>query len=435
MILAHGLGGRTDLPLPTWMVLYGGAMVVLISFVALAILWPQARWEGRTPGIAIADATSTPLRVLKVMVRVLGMAVFALVLVAAFAGENDPADNIAPVIVYITFWVGITLVNGLVGDLWEALNPFDTMAGVLESAELVAADPRPWNGGYWAAAVGLAGFVWLELVYPDRAEPRVLAVAIAAYTVVVLFAVRRWGRGWLRRGESFGALFGVLAHAAPLGRTEDGRLRLRPPFSGLTSLQPERGLQAVVLVLLGSTTFDGLTRTQVWTEVSARYSGLANVALGTAGLVWAITAVWLLYSGAMRVMSRVTGGGRSAGELSESFVHSLVPIALAYSVAHYFSLFVLEGQALVALVSDPLGLGWNLFGTADRRVDYGLLSPMVISYVQVGAILAGHIAGVVVAHDRALALFDRAEATRSQYPLLVAMVVYTVGALFLLLGG
>jgi hypothetical protein len=260
-------------------------------------------------------------------------------------------------------------------------------------------------------------------------------VVIAAYTALVLFAVRRWGRDWLRRGEAFTALFGILAHGAPIGRSDDGRLRLRPPFAGLAALRAERGLEAVVLVLLGSTTFDGLTRTQVWTDVSARYSGIANVALGTVGLLWAIAAVALIYTGAVRYMSRITGGERGAAELSRAFVHSLVPIALAYAVAHYFSLFVLEGQAVVALISDPLGLGWNLFGTAERAVDFTLLSPDAIAYVQAGAIVAGHVAGVVVAHDRALTLFDKTQATRSQYPLLAAMVIYTVGALFLLLGG
>jgi len=112
-----------------------------------------------------------------------------------------------------------------------------------------------------------------------------------------------------------------------------------------------------------------------------------------------------------------------------------VPIVLAYAVAHYFSLLLLEGQSAVSLISNPLGRGWDLFGTADRRVNFTLVTPLTVAYVQCGAIVVGHVAGVVVAHDRALALFDQRLATRSQYPLLAAMVLFTVGGLLLLLGG
>ena len=121
-------------------------------------------------------------------------------------------------------------------------------------------------------------------------------------------------------------------------------------------------------------------------------------------------------------------------ELTAAFVHSLVPIAFAYALAHYFSLLVFEGQSAVALASDPLGRGWDLFGTADNAVDFTLVSTTTIAYVQAAGIVAGHVAGVVIAHDRALALFPGREATRSQYPLLAAMVVFTVGGLALLLG-
>lgn len=97
-------------------------------------------------------------------------------------------------------------------------------------------------------------------------------------------------------------------------------------------------------------------------------------------------------------------------------------ITLAYAVAHYFSLLVFEGQRLLALASDPVNSGWNLFGTADWTVDYAAVSPTTIAWVQVGAIVVGHLAGVVLAHDRAVALFHGKTATRSQLPLLAAMV-------------
>lgn len=434
VVLAHGLGGRTDLPIPMWMVLYGGATVVVISFAALAVLWPRPRWADGNPGVLIGTAPRPAGSVAWTVARVLGLAVFLLVLAATIFGESDPQENLAPTFIYITFWVGLTFASGLVGDVWRALNPFDTLSRFFAGNSTGDAPRDPPALGYWPAVAGIFAFVWLELVYPDRTEPGVLGVAIGLYTGAVLIAAMAWGPGWLRQGEGFTALFGVLGHGGVLGRSGDERLRLRPPFAGLATLAPERGLQALVLVVLGSTTFDGLTRTPFWNDVSSRYSGFANTALGTAGLIWAILVVAVVYVGAIRVMARLVGD-EDPNELMLAFAPSLVPIALAYSVAHYFSLFVLEGQGLLALLSDPFGFGWDVFGTADRTIDYALLSTATISYIQAGAIVAGHIAGVVVAHDRALALFGPRDATRSQYPLLAAMVTYTVGGLFLLLGG
>ena len=443
-ILAHGLGGRADLPLPAWMFGYGAAAALAVSFVALGVFWPTARLEGGTVDRPVAVVDRGPLRALTGVARLLGLGAFAVVLAAAAFGDDAPAANLAPVAVYVAFWVGLLFLSGLVGDVWRVLSPFDTLAGGLErlrarrpggAEDSGAPEEAPSRWGYWPAAGGLLAFVWVELVLPDRAEPQTLLVLMLAYTVAMLAAAARWGRPWLRRGEAFAALFGILAHAAPLYRGEDGRLRLRPPFAGLATLEWAPGLEAVVLIALGSTTYDGLTRTQLWLDRTGDLDETAAVVAGTAGLVGAIAAVALAYGGAMRIAARLVGERLGADELRAAFVHSLVPIALAYAVAHYFSLLLLEGQATIALVSDPFGRGWDLFGTAGRTIDFTLVSPLTVAYVQCGAIVVGHVAGVVMAHDRALALFDRRLATRSQYPLLAAMMLFTVGGLFLLLGG
>lgn len=432
LVLAHGLGGRTDLPLPLWLVLYGGATVVMISFAALALLWPRPRWAEGDPGVAVGAVPRPVGRVAWMAGRVLGVGALLLLLATTLFGKRDPAVNLAPTFIYITFWVGVTFFSGLVGDVWRGLNPFDSLSRLLDGP-----GPRrePPSLGFWPAAVGIFGFVWLELVYPDRTDPRILATALIVYAGAVLTATGVWGRGWLRQGEGFTALFTVLGHGGIVGRSEEGDLRLRAPFSGLATLEPERGLQALILVALGSTTFDGLTRTQFWSDLSTRYAGLANTLLGTVGLLWAIVAVAIIYRAATRVMARLVLEEWDPSELALVFAPSPVPIALAYSVAHYFSLFVLEGQGLLALLSDPFGFGWDLFGTAHRLVNFTLLSTNTVAYIQAGAIVIGHMAGVMVAHDRALALFGPEDATRSQYPLLAAMVCYTVGGLFLLLGG
>ena len=414
---------------------YGAAAALLISFAGLAVFWRTARLEGGTEGRIVAE-WGTVTRVLWMAGRGVGLALFVVVLSAAAFGDVDTAENIAPVFVYVVFWIGLILISALVGDLWRVLNPFDTLAVGVERLQA-------WRGhrpgrrtgnrfGRWPAFAGLVGFVWLELVYPYRAEPRTLAVAIAVYTALVLAGTARWGREWLHQGEAFTVFFGLLARMAPLYADEEGRLRVRPPLSGLVGLQPDAATQGIVLVGLGSTSFDGLSRTRFWQDLTRDYDMIQNVLISTAGLVWTVAVVTLAYVGAMGITGRLHR--RRYPELAASFAHSLVPIVFAYALAHYFSLLVFEGQGAVALASDPLGRGWDLFGTAGRAIDFTVLSASTIAYVQASGIVAGHVAGVVMAHDRALSVFPARDATRSQYPLLGAMVLFTVGGLALLLG-
>jgi len=186
------------------------------------------------------------------------------------------------------------------------------------------------------------------------------------------------------------------------------------------------------MVVIGSTTFDGLTGTEIWRSWTGNLSGASDVLAGTLGLVGVILAVGLLYALAMLAASSVAR--IPWHPLSVRFVHSLVPIAFAYVAAHYFSFLVLEGQAGVALLSDPLGTGLDLFGTASWTVNLALISAVAVWYVQVGAIVAGHVAGVILAHDRSLAAFRGGHALRTQYALLAIMVMFTVGGLLILSG-
>ena len=411
---------------------YGAAAALLISFAGLAVFWRTTRLEGGVAGRVVLRRGAVSA-FLAGAGRTVGIILFVLLLGAAAFGDPDTVENIAPVFVYVVFWVGMTLVCALVGNLWEVVNPFDTLARLVEGVRGGGGrSPAPYRWGRWPAVAAMAGFVWLELVYPDRAKPRTLAVAIVVYTALVLAATVRWGRAWLRQGEGFTVYFGLLSHMAPLYADDRGDIRVRPPLAGLVGLRPDVATQALVIVALGSTSFDGLSRTRFWIDLTRNMSRWQTTLLATVGLVWAVSVVTLAFVGAMRITGRLHR--RRFPELTASFVHSLVPIAFAYALAHYFSLLVFEGQSALALASDPLGRGWDIFGTAGNAVNFTVVSATTIAYVQAAGIVAGHVAGVVVAHDRALAVFPPAEATRSQYPLLAAMVVFTVGGLALLLG-
>lgn len=429
-ILAHGVGGRTDLPVPTWMVGYGAAAVLLVSFAGLAVFWRKPKLESMPRGPIVAGGAPAS-RAGLVAMRALGVVLFVVVVAAALFGADEPLGNVAPTATYVTFWVGLTILCALVGDLYALLDPYETLGSGFDPL-----DDRPYRAGMWPAAAGLFAFVWLELVYDEGSRPRVLGLFIVLLTLVVLAGTFRYGRRFLLYGNPFRAWFGLLGAMAPFGDDGRGHVRARWPLVGLARLQPMNGLLAVVMVALGSTGFDGITRTTWWSDLSGDLEGFAYHALGTAGLLGAIAFVTALYLGSMKVAAALTSG-RAGGAvaLADRFVHSLVPIAWAYAVAHYVSLLLFEGQAFFALLSDPFGRGWDLFGSADNRIDFTAVSTTTISWLQVAAIVVGHVAGVVLAHDRALVLFPGKQATKSQYPLLVVMVLFTVGGLALLLGG
>jgi hypothetical protein len=432
---AHGLGGRLDLPVPLWLFVYGAAAAVVISFVALGALWKEPRLEDGTRGWTLPAPLQRLLTgpVPEVVVRTLSLAVFVLVFAAAVAGRDDPTRNIAPVFVYVWLWVGLAFAHALLGNWWATLSPWDTLARFLGIGERPRREyPKPW--GVWPAAILLTGYLWMELVAPNGGSPRALAWAVGVYTAITLTGMAVFGReAWNRSGEAFAVFFGLLSRMAVLARREDERVVVRAPLSGLPGLEPRPGLVAFVMVIIGSTTFDGFSGTSTWLSWTRFLTVGGLAAAGTAGLLATILLVSIAYVLAMGAASAVA---RTPWHpLAVRFVHSLVPIAFAYVAAHYFSFLVLEGQGGIALLSDPFGFGWDVFGTATRAINFTLLSAVAIWYVQVFAIVAGPVAGVILAHDRSVAAFRSSLAVRTQFALLAVMVMFTVTGLLILSGG
>ncbi len=437
MTIAHALGRPFELPLPLSMFLAGSSVVLLFSFLALGRLWRTSRFESQE-GRPLPGPAQRVARVAGIVGRCVTLLVLAAVFWSGFAGRDLVDANVAPRSVYVVFWVGFTVASAVLGDVWRAVSPFDTLIAIGQWVRARLGRPpathRPYPGGWghWPAAVGLFGFVWLELVYPEPAEPRTVALAIEVYTVAMLAGASLWGRDWLRRGDAFAVYFGLLARLAPFFRGEDGQVRVRPPLSGLASLIPEPGTAAVVFVALGSTSFDGLSRTRFWTGLVAGQDQSTLLLAGTVGMLWTIGTAIVLYAGAIRLAGRMTG--IAAYRLGEWFLPSLVPIVFAYALAHYFALGVFEVQTTVVLASDPLGQGADYFGTFAWTPNVTFITQRQIAWVQAGSIVIGHVAGVILAHDRAVERLGPQEAARSQYPLLIAMVIYTVGGLALLFG-
>jgi hypothetical protein len=440
-VLAHGLVQRASLPIPEWLFGWAAAAVLCVSFVALAVLWPRPRLEhpGWRP-LPWGLGRFLGSRAVEIACGALGVAVLVLVLVTGYAGPDTPLDNFAPTFVFIVFWVGLVFVSVLLGDVFRAFNPWRALGRVL----LRGREPRPYPErlGRWPAAAGLLVFTWIELASGWGEEPATLATAVAGYTLLTLVGMAVYGaEPWARHGETFSVYFNLFSRLSVF-ETRDRVVGTRPFLGGLPRLDPVPGTVALVVVMIGTVTFDGLSQGQLWKDLAVQLNdGFETLGfslettpklVATVGLAIGVAIAGGFYALGIEG-ARSVGGDIDAERLRRAFSHSLVPIAMAYVAAHYLTFLLFEGQSIFYLASDPLGDGWNLFGTADAAIDYGLLSQNAAWYLQVGLVVVGHVAALVLAHDRALALYPNAKlAVRSQYWMLAIMVGFTSLALWLL---
>lgn len=446
---AHGVGSRGDLPLPFSYVVVGASLALVVSFAALAFLWPVPRlradagWALPRPVARVLDSSA----VTSVAASLAGA--LAVVTLAALAVGRDDANNPVPYVVYVWLWVGLAALSLALGPVWRRLNPVRWLhRGLCRLARLDPDDRLvdAWPG-YWPAAAGLFAFTWLELVAPERTSLGVLRVAILAFLAVDLLGALVWGRAWFGHGDAFEVLSRLYGSLSPLGRRHPGggwfgygrparpprnEWVLRTPLHGATALgtdpDVDRGLLATAAVLLGGTAYDGLANQAAW-YTFVQGSDLPELWM-TVGLVGVCALVALSLGLAAAVSARLAGV--PVRGLATRLAPSLLPIAAGYLVAHYWSLLILEGQRTLAKLSDPFGTGADWLGTRDLVPNAALLDPELVALVQVTAIVLGHVLGVVLAHERAVALFPRRAAVAGQVPLLVVMVGYTCGGLLLL---
>ncbi len=412
---AHGLVQRANLPIPEELFAAAAAAVLVVSFAALAVLWTTPRlaaerWRplpgGRVLGSPMVEA----------LCGALGVLLLGVVIAAALTGTENPLNNFASAFVFIIFWVGLAFVSVAFGDVFAAFSPWRALGRLLR---LSGRRPYPQRLGRWPAAAGIAGFAWVELASGWGEDPRALGVTVIAYTVLTLVAQFVYGtEAWTRNGEGFAVYFNLLSRLSVFER-RDGVVGVRRPLSRLATLDAAPGTVALLMVMIGTVTFDGLSQGTLWLDLTDRDDGAG---IATLGILLAVLLVSAFYA---------LGAGDRAAQ--RAFVHSLVPIAAVYVAAHYFSYLAFEGQSIAYLSSDPLGRGWDLFGTGTATIDYGWLSQNAIWYLQVGFVVAGHVAALVLAHDRALEVQgDARSAVRSQQRMLVVMVGFTGLALWLL---
>ena len=433
-IRAHGLGGAKDLPISSELAIAGAVAALVVSFTVLAIAWRRPRYDATTSGRPaprwLDGFASSPG--LAICLRVLGMTIFLYVGAAAVFGKDSLINPFLGTF-YVFLWVGLVPASLLLGPIVKALSPvrtismlFARISGVPEGQGLYV---YPARLGYWPAAAGLLAFVWLELVYPHSTDLGPVRLWCAAYLGIMFVGSAIWGTTFLERADPFEVYSSLVAKLSIWGH-RDGVLVIRSPLANLDTVAPRPGLVAVVGILFGSTAFDSFRESTTWLTAVQSMS-VPRIGPDTLALLAFSAGVSLI----LTVATMATGvtSATPRRHLPDLFAHAVVPIIVGYIVAHYLTFFVEYGQTTLIQLSDPFSRGDDYLGTADLQVNYWLSShPTFLAVTKVLAVVSGHVVGVVAAHDRAIRLLPARHHLTGQLPLLMAMVGFTAGGLYLL---
>ena len=484
-VYAHGFGERYDLPIPLGYFLIGAGAAVALSFIVVGAFLGPGKASFRYPRYNLLGAPILgrvlSSRWLRLVVRAVALFIFLVVLSAGLLGTGRPLENIAPTFVWIIWWVGMGYIAALAGNLWALVNPWKTayewVQGLMGNDgpdEETALFDYPEGWDVWPAVVLFVLFAWVENVYADASRPFNLSVLVLAYSAITWAGMLAFGKHrWLRHGEVFSVLFSLFARFSPtevrvsdesvcdswdprcgggegvdcyerfeLAEPGQRELNLRPYAVGLTGMERVSPATMVfVVAALATVTFDGIVETPRWVSFQTQlYAGAdalfgtnALEAIDTVGLLMVPTVLLALYLVVCLAVRGLAGERVPMSEIAGAFVFSLVPIALAYNIAHFLSLLLINGQLIIPLASDPFGAGWNVFGTAGYEPNTTIVDARFVWFLSVAVIVAGHIASVYAAHVIALRrLGDRRAALRSQYPMLALMVAYTAISLWIL---
>jgi hypothetical protein len=456
----HALVARQDLPIPAWLFAWAASLVLIVSFFALSAAWKRPIFEQRhwrpLGGAGFSRALLGPAS--QALCGALGVLLLGFAIWTGLHGTEAPDRNFALTFLFVTCWLGFPFLSAIFGDVFRPFNPWRALGRAAGGALKAAGIGRPRKLAYperlgrWPAAISLLAVVWLEVVYGATGgiavglDPHSCAVAACVYTAFTLAMMALFGvEEWCQTGEVFSVYFGMFSQLGFLG-VEDGRFGRRRPLAAATTWAAIPGSAAVVIASIASTSFDGSQEGAFKGAIEKVFEWLGEVGFGptaslrlsnTIFMLLCFAGVALVYELGVRGM-RTIPGAPSLARLRTAFAHTLIPIALAYLIAHYFSLFVFQEQAqFTYLLSDPLGTGHtDLFGTAEVGIDFALLSSQAIWYVQVAALVCGHVLGLTLAHDRALTIWpEPRRATRSQYWMLAVMVAFTCFGLYLLSAG
>ena len=447
VVLAHGLGGSGDLPVPYLYAMVGAAWALTFTFALVACAWRRPRFDPRKPGHPLPAAVTSFVDAGVTRWTAAGLAlVFAVwVVLAGVLGPQSESNALLGVF-YVLLWVGLVALSLLFGPVWRVISPMRTVYLLLRRVTPTRLGRPRWSypegWGYRPAALGLFAFVWMELASPNSASLPLVEAWLLSYAVLMLAGAWLCGQRWLARADPFGVYSMAVSRLCPFRRdAKSGKIVIGNPLDHLPSLPVRPGVVVLLAVLLGSTAFDSFSASPTWrgfADQTSRAFGLpptlSSSGLRSVGLVVFISVVAVTFSLAARATGGVDREQRRA--LPGQMAHSLIPIVVGYIFAHYLSYLVERGQQAVFALADPFGRGWNLLGLAHFHVAYVLAThPPVLAGVKVASVVTGHILAVIAAHDRALRLLPAGHQLTGQLTMMLVMVGYTFTGLYLLFGG
>lgn len=444
-VSAHAFGATYTLPIPFWLYLFAASGALILSFILIAFFVTDTKGAITIKRFLLPKPLSNFFtnNAAVSSYKALSLFFFFLTILSGLFGDDLSAYNFSMTFFWIIFFLGTTYLSFLLGDIWSTINPWKIsveLFAMFTGSKLAGRIAYPRHLGYFPALLFYFFFIVIELVI--RTTPFTLAIFLIQYTVITFFGIYIFGKNsWLHYGEFFSVFFRFISYCAIFSK-DSGRLSFHLPFTNLLNRKAEDfSALLFILFMLSSTAFDGFRETNAWVEFYwniLRQSGtfLANIPfvfIDIFGIFLSPFFFLLFYLIVIILMKKITGTKKSIIELSVLFAFSLVPIAFVYNVAHYFTLFVIQGQEVIRLLSDPFGWGWNLFGTASFSGNAGILHAAFIWHMQVALILLGHIASVILAHYTALGIFGaKRYAFLSQLPMLFLMILYTTIGLWIL---
>ena len=443
---AHSFGKLYTLPVPFWLYLFGGAAAIALSFLVIGYFF------NRTTNSSYPTYNLSQLKLIKILagkpvknvLKLVSLFLFVLTISTGLFGNDNSSLNFNMTFFWIIFVLGLTYLTALVGDLYSFLNPIKILVEFYEQAAkgpLKGLINYPPSLAYYPALILYFLFIWVELF--AKTTPGSLAIIILVYLLISLLSVITIGKeAWFRYGDFFGVFFRVIGKIAPV-EYKDGKIYLKPPFIGSLREKAEHfSLLLFILFMLSSTAFDGFHSTvtsyeiyypHIHTFLAPLFGDYSYLTYQTLSLLVSPFLFLTAYLTLLGLTQRITRNKASLKEVSLQFAFSLIPIALAYNLAHYYTLILTEGQNIIYLLSDPFGYGWNLFKTSGYKPNLAVINASLTWNLQVAFILIGHIAGVYLAHLVALRVFPtHKKALLSQFPMLVLMIIYTMVGLWIL---
>jgi hypothetical protein len=465
--LAHAFDERYDLPLPLDFFIWGAVLTVVLTY--LITIW-FSQYSGKQPAqyrvidLPVANPNTHLANLISKFFKLISLLGMVGIILIGLYGPSNPLMNLSSHFIWVNWWVGMPLLFVIFGPLLHHLNPFLNLAQITQyliNKSSFKASKLPLSQtmniiGCWPAVFGILCWSWIEVIYPSASLPKFLAqmslVWISATIVgTALFGLSNWQKNW----DFFSIYFDILSSISPLQFNSKKQLVWQMPFVSLSQEKPSiPGQVGFMIAMLSSVLFDGLHSSPVWLSFDFYLKKYAPFLMDINGYIPGIigvSSIWLFFYSvfiitcyaASQIALKLSKSDRqnkfadnsslTAFDLAQRFSLSLIPIALAYHIAHHFSSLMIQGQNVIHLISDPFGVGWNLFGTSLLYPDITLVDAKLTWYVALIAIVLGHVIAIWLTHLIALQKWQNSQiASIASLPLTIVMIFYTALSLMIL---